>query len=140
MIRRYVRAWVQWSRPPAPLGPRPEQIEAYQARERELVHEIFRLSGPSERYKEAAWLLALVVDELRQRPVEQQGTMYLVASSFVRNHCLECGAEKDGQVYDTGSRFCGICARVRLGRHRQAEPDNIDRCLPFGFEDADHIW
>jgi hypothetical protein len=43
-------------RPPTPLGPRPEQIDAYQARERELVHELVRLRETHERYTEAAWL------------------------------------------------------------------------------------
>jgi hypothetical protein len=73
------------------------------------------------------------VDELRQRPFEQRGMMYVAASSFVREYCLACGAQKGVQVYDIGSRFCGGCAEARLRRHRQAEPDNIDRGVPCGL-------
>jgi hypothetical protein len=140
MIRRYVRTWLGRLRPPAPTGPRPEQIEAYQARERELIQQLVRLQGTSERYTEAAWLLALVVDELRQRPFEQRGMMYLAALSFVREYCLACGAQKGGMVYNIGSCFCGRCAEARLKRHRQAEPDNTDHCVPFGFDDLDRSW
>lgn len=117
------------------LVPGWSRSQCTRARERELVHKIFRLSGPSEWYKEGTWLLVLVENELRQRPVKQ-GVMYVTASSFVRNHCLECGAEKGSMM----SRFCSVCAEGRLRRHRPAEPDNIDRCVSFVFDDLDRIW
>lgn len=128
MLHTLIARWRQRRQPPI-SAPTSVQIEAYQERERELIEQISRLQQVRERYKEGAWLLALVVEELDRRPVDQQGTMYLAASSFVREYCLECGAQKVDQVYIAGSRFCGVCAEVRLGRHMRAEPDNIEVSL-----------
>lgn len=128
MLQALIARWKQRRQPPI-SAPTPAQIEAYQERERELVQQLIRLQQVREGYKEAAWLLALVVEELSHRPAQQQGKMYLAASSFVREHCLECGAEKGDQVYAIGSRFCSVCADVRLGRHMRAEPDNIEVSL-----------
>lgn len=124
MLRDFIARWRQKRQPP--LAPTPVQIEIYQERERELIEQISRLQQIRERYKEAGWLLALVVEEMDRRPVDQQGKMYLAAASFVAEHCLECGAQKDDQIYAIGSRFCGRCAEVRLRRHQRAEPDNIE--------------
>lgn len=125
MLQALIARWRQRRQPPI-SAPTSAQIEAYQERERELIEQISRLQQVREGYKEAAWLLALVVEELSHRPVKQQGKMYLAASSFVREHCLECGAEKGDQVYAIGSRFCAVCAETRLRRHARAEPDNIE--------------
>lgn len=132
MLHAFIARWRQRRHPP--FAPTSVQIEAYQERERELIEEISRLQQVRERYKEGAWLLALVVEDLDRCSVDKQSTMYVAASSFVRDYCLECGAQKDDQAYTIGSRFCSRCAKVRLRRHQRAEPDNIEVGLPCGVD------